>query len=86
MMWKSMSKYLGMPPQTRVFCAHEYTQSNAKFGAHVDPDNQAMQLRKQEIDQMRSMVRLVRMPLSWTALKASVQLLHQHQWAHQTKR
>ena len=29
MMWKSMSKYLGMPPQTRVFCAHEYTASNA---------------------------------------------------------
>lgn len=51
-----MSKYLGMPPQTRVFCAHEYTASNAKFAAHVDPDNQAMAERKQEIDQMRSKV------------------------------
>ena len=25
-MWASLSKLLGLPPETLVFCAHEYTQ------------------------------------------------------------
>ena len=29
-MWASLSKLLPLPPATLVFCAHEYTQSNAK--------------------------------------------------------
>ena len=64
-MWRSMSKFLDMPPQTRVFCAHEYTASNAKFAAHVDPDNPAMQQRKQEIDHMRSQVSIVCTSSCW---------------------
>jgi hydroxyacylglutathione hydrolase len=27
-----------LPPATQVFCAHEYTASNLKFLASVDPD------------------------------------------------
>ena len=30
-MWASLSKYEAVPDDTRVFCAHEYTQANAKF-------------------------------------------------------
>src|SRR5579875_3693668 len=30
-MWTSLSKLRALPPDTRVYCAHEYTQSNARF-------------------------------------------------------
>lgn len=28
-----------LPDQTKVFCGHEYSLQNLKFGAHVEPDN-----------------------------------------------
>ena len=55
-MWASLSKMLPLPPSTRVFCAHEYTQSNARFALHANPDSSAVQQRKQEIDEMRAEV------------------------------
>lgn len=32
-------QFAGLPEDTRVFCAHEYTQSNARFALHVDGGN-----------------------------------------------
>ncbi|KAK9842139.1 hypothetical protein WJX84_004687 [Apatococcus fuscideae] len=52
-MWQSLQKLLHIPPATRVCCGHEYTQSNAKFAAHFDPDNKALQARKASIDSLR---------------------------------
>lgn len=34
-MWTSLSKLKDLPPETQVFCAHEYTESNAKCAAHT---------------------------------------------------
>jgi len=31
-----------LPPSTKVYCGHEYTASNLKFAASVDPDNQVL--------------------------------------------
>lgn len=56
-MWASLSKMTPLPPETAVYCAHEYTQSNAKFALSVDPDNRQLQQRKQEIDELRSKAR-----------------------------
>lgn len=53
-MWHSLSKLLDLPPQTKVYCAHEYTQSNAAFAVTVEPDNEALVKRKQQIDEMRA--------------------------------
>ncbi|KAK9794623.1 hypothetical protein WJX73_000636 [Symbiochloris irregularis] len=53
-MWSSLRKMIPLPPSTRIFCAHEYTQSNARFALHVNPDSTAMQQRKREIDAMRA--------------------------------
>jgi len=36
-MWASLSKLAALPDDTRVFCAHEYTASNARFALSVDP-------------------------------------------------
>ncbi len=39
MMHAAMAKLGALPDDTRVFCGHEYTQSNLEFAAHVEPDN-----------------------------------------------
>jgi hydroxyacylglutathione hydrolase len=41
-MWDSLGKLRAMPADTKVYCAHEYTASNAKFALSVDPDNAAL--------------------------------------------
>lgn len=39
MMWKSLSKLKALPPATHLYCAHEYTLSNARFAVTIEPDN-----------------------------------------------
>jgi hydroxyacylglutathione hydrolase len=39
MMFAAMQKLGALPGDTRVFCGHEYTASNLRFAAHVEPDN-----------------------------------------------
>ena len=41
-MHASLSKLAGLPGDTRVCCAHEYTLSNLKFARAVEPANQAL--------------------------------------------
>jgi hydroxyacylglutathione hydrolase len=53
-MWKSLSKLRALPDDTVVYCAHEYTQSNARFALTVEPDNSALKRRAKEIDAARS--------------------------------
>jgi hydroxyacylglutathione hydrolase len=38
-MWHSLSKLAGLPGNTRICCAHEYTLSNLRFAQAVEPDN-----------------------------------------------
>jgi hydroxyacylglutathione hydrolase len=40
-MHSSLSKLAALPAETSVYCAHEYTLSNLKFGLAVEPDNEA---------------------------------------------
>uniref|UniRef100_B0T5F7 Hydroxyacylglutathione hydrolase n=1 Tax=Caulobacter sp. (strain K31) TaxID=366602 RepID=B0T5F7_CAUSK len=37
-MWGSLSKLTALPDDTTVYCAHEYTASNARFALSVDQD------------------------------------------------
>ena len=41
-MFASLQKLAQLPPQTQVFCAHEYTVSNLKFACAVEPNNAAL--------------------------------------------
>lgn len=52
-MWASLKKLAALPPATKLYCAHEYTQSNAAFAVTIDGDNPALQKRMQEIDALR---------------------------------
>lgn len=38
-LWQSLQKLAALPPQTRVYCAHEYSLTNAQFALTVEPDN-----------------------------------------------
>ncbi|MCC0016774.1 MAG: hydroxyacylglutathione hydrolase [Rhodobiaceae bacterium] len=49
-MWASLSKIAALPPQTKVFCGHEYTLSNARFAVTADPTNAALKARLAEVE------------------------------------
>ena len=53
-MWASLGKFRALPADTRVYCAHEYTQSNARFALTVDPGNTRLTARAAEIDRLRA--------------------------------
>ncbi|MEM7217812.1 MAG: hydroxyacylglutathione hydrolase [Pseudomonadota bacterium] len=53
-MWDSIQKIMALPDDTQIYCAHEYTQANARFAVTVDPGNRQLALRVAEIDDMRS--------------------------------
>jgi hydroxyacylglutathione hydrolase len=37
--WASLERLKALPADTMIYCAHEYTASNARFAVHADPDN-----------------------------------------------
>jgi len=41
----SLSKIAALPPQTRLYCAHEYTLDNLGFAEWVEPDSEAIRRR-----------------------------------------
>jgi hydroxyacylglutathione hydrolase len=52
-MWTALSKFRALPDDTQVYCAHEYTQVNARFALTIEPDNAALIARAAEVDRMR---------------------------------
>jgi hydroxyacylglutathione hydrolase len=52
-MFHSLQRLATLPSDTRLYCAHEYTLSNARFAAHADPDNSAIARRLREVEALR---------------------------------
>ena len=52
--WTSLSKLAALPDDTTLYCAHEYTASNAKFALSVDGDNPALKKRAAEVEALRA--------------------------------
>lgn len=48
-MVNSLSKLKALPDNTRVWCAHEYTQKNLQFALTVDGENQELQTRYAQV-------------------------------------
>jgi hydroxyacylglutathione hydrolase len=53
-MWSSLARLRALPPETTVYCGHEYTQANARFALTVDPDNPALVERAKKVEELRS--------------------------------
>ena len=53
-MHNAVRQFAALPPQTRLYCGHEYTQSNARFALAVEPDNAALRERAAEVDRLRA--------------------------------
>lgn len=51
--WHSLARLKALPPQTLIYCAHEYTASNARFALHADPGNAALAAYADEVFQRR---------------------------------
>jgi hydroxyacylglutathione hydrolase len=52
-MWNSLSKFRTLPDSTRIYCAHEYTLSNARFALTVDGGNPLLKDRAARVAKMR---------------------------------
>lgn len=53
-MWLSLNKLKALPGATKVYCTHEYTQTNGRFALTVEPDNEILQRTMKEVDQCRA--------------------------------
>jgi hydroxyacylglutathione hydrolase len=47
-------KLASLPPDTLVYCGHEYTASNLRFAAHVEPGNVAVGAKAQKVAELRA--------------------------------
>jgi hydroxyacylglutathione hydrolase len=52
-MYANMRRLADLPPETSVYCAHEYTLSNARYAHVAEPDNDAIASRLREVEKMR---------------------------------
>jgi len=52
--WNSLKQLRQLPPQTTIYCAHEYSAANARFALHADPENAALAAYADEIDAKRA--------------------------------
>jgi hydroxyacylglutathione hydrolase len=53
-MLRSLDRLAALPGPTLVCCAHEYTAANARFAATVEPANQALARRAQQVTKLRA--------------------------------
>ena len=52
-MFKSLQRLTALPGDTKVYCGHEYTESNARFALTIDPENSALKERAREVAKLR---------------------------------
>lgn len=53
-MWGSLQKLAALPDDTLVYCAHEYTLANLQFAAAIEPENDELMLRLEQVKQLRA--------------------------------
>lgn len=53
-MFANMARLAALPPETAVYCAHEYTLSNGRFALTVEPGNMAIVARMADVEAART--------------------------------
>ena len=49
MMWESLLKIRNLPPDTQIYCGHEYTAANVHFALTIEPNNSALRARAEQV-------------------------------------
>ena len=52
MMWHTLSRIASLPPETLLYCGHEYTIANARFGLTIEPKNTLIRKRLEEAEEI----------------------------------
>jgi hydroxyacylglutathione hydrolase len=52
-MHASLARLARLPAETCVYCGHEYTASNLRFAAHVEPTNEAVTHKQERVVALR---------------------------------
>jgi hydroxyacylglutathione hydrolase len=52
-MYRSLQRLAELPEDMNLYCAHEYTLSNARFALHAEPDNRSIAERLSRVEQLR---------------------------------
>lgn len=52
-MWQSLQKLKALPGDTRIYCAHEYTQANGRFALSLEADNTELRQHMAEVAGLR---------------------------------
>jgi hydroxyacylglutathione hydrolase len=53
-MHANLQRLAALPPETEVYCAHEYTLSNGRFALAAEPDNEAIARRMRDVEAARA--------------------------------
>jgi hydroxyacylglutathione hydrolase len=53
-MHSNLGRLSKLPPETKVYCAHEYTLSNGRFAVTVEPDNADLARRMAAVEAARA--------------------------------
>ena len=69
-MFGNMAKLAALPDETAVYCAHEYTLSNARWAVTAEPDNATLAVRYGEVVRLRE-AGIATVPTSIGAEKAT---------------
>lgn len=53
-MFESLARLAALPPETWIFCAHEYTEDNLRYASSIEPHNPALLARIAAVRERRA--------------------------------
>lgn len=53
-MCASLARLAALPDETKIYCAHEYTETNLRFAVTVEPQSAALRERAERVARMRA--------------------------------
>ncbi|HLY54996.1 MAG TPA: hydroxyacylglutathione hydrolase [Stellaceae bacterium] len=53
-LWHSLLRLRALPDHTKIYCGHEYTEANCRFALTIEPENEALVRRADEIRRLRA--------------------------------
>jgi hydroxyacylglutathione hydrolase len=53
-MCASLARLAALPDETKIYCAHEYTETNLRFALAVEPQSAALRERAERVARMRA--------------------------------